>query len=218
MLEAAPLADRFHLVAASLRIGGRDYEFLKPRSADELISEEDFNRDERIPYWADIWPSARVLADRLATLEGHGGRLLELGCGLGVPSMVASAAGLEVLATDYYDDALEFVRLNAERNGVASPQTRMVDWRAFPADLGTFDWVVAADVLYERPYSALVAGAIARTLKPGGRAWLTDPGRNIASGFPEVCRDHGLNVVSHERIVFRESSPEVPIDLYEIRH
>src|SRR5690606_17922121 len=126
----------------------------------ELLDEQEFNRDGRIPYWAELWPSARVLADQLALLSASGRCLLELGCGAGLCAVAASLVGFRVTATDYYSEALEFVRLNAERNALPIPAVRMVDWRALPADLGQFDLVVAADVLYEPPYTALVAQVI----------------------------------------------------------
>jgi len=211
------LAERFHIVTQSITVGNRPFEFFKPRSADELISEEDFNRDERIPYWADIWPSARVLADRLTNLDGHSRRYLELGCGSGLPSVVAASRGFEVLATDYYDDALEFTRLNARHNGLPEPRTRMVDWRQFPDDLGRFDVVAAADVLYEKQYTTLVACAVARTLAPGGLGLVTDPGRWLAGEFPAECQQQGLAIFSHERVLFSEGNTKVTIDLYEIR-
>ena len=62
-----------------------------PANADDLISEDDFVRDERLPYWADLWPSARILADELAVMRLAGQRVLELGCGLGVVAIGAVA-------------------------------------------------------------------------------------------------------------------------------
>ena len=91
-------------------MGRRRYWLWRPASVDDLISEEDFAVDERIPYWADCWPSARVLAEHIAGSCGGGRRMLELGCGVGLVSLAAAAAGFDVLATDYYADALEFTR------------------------------------------------------------------------------------------------------------
>ena len=76
-----------------------------PANADDLISEDDFVRDERLPYWADLWPSARILAEELAVMRLRGQRVLELGCGLGVVAIGAVIGGADVTATDYYEDA-----------------------------------------------------------------------------------------------------------------
>ena len=153
----------------------------KPRSADDLLSEADFERDERLPYWADIWPSSTALASIVAGLDGRGKRCIELGCGLGLVTIGAMRAGYDVLATDYYDDALLFARRNARAATGREPATRMVDWRAFPSDLGRFDLVLASDVLYERQYADLVAQAIVASLKPGGIALIEM--LNILEGY-----------------------------------
>ncbi|HEV3021451.1 MAG TPA: methyltransferase domain-containing protein, partial [Pirellulales bacterium] len=165
---AESLRSRFVVVDHVVPLGGRTYELLKPRSPDELIDEAEFNCDQRLPYWADVWPSALALAERVADEAAHGRRFLELGCGVGYVCAVAAQAGFDVLATDYYADALIFTVVNAHCNGLRQPATRLVDWRELPVDLGLFDVVVAADVLYERTYPALIAAAIKQTLAPGG--------------------------------------------------
>jgi predicted nicotinamide N-methyase len=68
--------------------------------------------DERLPYWADVWPSARVLAERVATMQVDDRRFLELGCGAGLVSVAAAIAGFDITATDYYEEALRFTALN----------------------------------------------------------------------------------------------------------
>src|SRR5436305_5584909 len=84
------LRRRFEIASTTIPIAGRSYEVFRPRSADDLISDEEFERDERLPYWADVWASSIVLAERLAAEIGGGRSLLELGCGLGLVAAVAS--------------------------------------------------------------------------------------------------------------------------------
>ena len=192
------LARRFKIVSATVTIGDTTVRVLRPRSADELISPKDFELDERLPYWAELWPSALVLATRLPPAQvrpRERGRLLELGCGVGLVTAVALSADWDVVATDYYEDALRFTELNALGIAHRRPETRLVDWRAFP-DLGTFEAVVAADVLYEQPYPALIASAIARTLAPDGVAVIVDPGRVHAPAFTPACEAEGLAVTT----------------------
>jgi 2-polyprenyl-3-methyl-5-hydroxy-6-metoxy-1,4-benzoquinol methylase len=214
----AALNSRFEVTRTEVTIAGRAYEFLRPRNIDDLISEEDFAIDERIPYWAECWPSGRVLAERLARERGAGRSLLELGCGIGVVCLAAAAAGFRVLGTDYYGEALEFTAANAERHGLDAVDTRLVDWRKLPDDLGTFDLVVAADVLYERPQVPLVAATIARTLAPGGMAWLTDPGRRPAEAFVDECQRHGLTAQCIERVPTVDANAGLTVSVFEIRH
>jgi predicted nicotinamide N-methyase len=211
------LERRFVVVTDRVYFGATSFDVLHPRSAEELISGEGFAVDERLPYWADIWPSSIILAGRLLEERGAGRQLLELGCGLGLATMAAMRAGFQVLATDYYEDALRFTRANAWRAFGREPQTRLVDWRALPDDLDRFDRVVAADVLYERPYAQFVAQAIARTLAPTGEATVADPGRIAAGEFVRQCEASGLTAGAAEVRPFVSGTVRQRITLYAAR-
>ena len=194
--ELASLRDdltrRFRTVSREIELAGRNVRLLMPANADELISESDFDRDERLPYWADLWPSARILADELAVMRLGGQRVLELGCGLGLVSIGAILGGAEVTATDYYEDATRFALLNVADATGKRIDARMVNWVDLPRDLGRFDVVLASDVLYEHRYASLVANAIASTLVRGGEAIVADPGRIALREFLDECESLGL--------------------------
>jgi ETFB lysine methyltransferase len=96
-------------------------------------------------------------------------------------------------------------------------RTRVVDWRDMPADLGRFDVVLASDVLYERPYAALVAGAIAATLAPGGFALVADPGRVAAPDFDREAAALGLAVEQVARVPFEMGAIRQHIDIRRLR-
>lgn len=186
------------LITCAVEAGGAKVVLRKPRSAESLICEEDFAGDERLPYWADVWPSARALAGVLRSFDGAGRTMLELGCGVGLVSVTGLRAGFSVTATDYYPDAMEVTRLNALRlagDGDARLQTRHMDWRALPPDLGQFDLVCASDVLYEPDYAELVSQVIATALQPSGIACIADPGRAGLAPFREQMRARGLREV-----------------------
>jgi predicted nicotinamide N-methyase len=193
------LVRRFRTTTRELELAGRTIELLMPANADDLISEADFDRDERLPYWADLWPSARILAEELAVMRLHGQRVLELGCGLGVVAIGAVLGGAEVTATDYYEDAPRFARVNVANATGASIATRMVNWVDMPTDLGKFDVVLASDVLYEHRYASLVANAIATTLVRGGEAIVADPGRIALQEFLDECGRLGFEHESDPR-------------------
>lgn len=213
---AEQLERRFRTMRSAVPVGVHSVEILHPASPDELINEEDFERDERLPYWADVWPSAIVLARRIVGEAGSRRALLELGCGAGLVATAAALGGFAVTATDYYDDSLLFTRVNVARNSGVDPITRLVDWRDLPADLGQFDLVVASDVLYEHTYGELVAAAIARTLAPRGLAILADPGRVAAGDFVDSARSRGLEVHTADRVRFPYGDATQTIDLYEV--
>lgn len=187
-----------------------------PADAEALISEADFERDERLPYWADVWPSARVLADVLSARGAGRGRLLELGCGAGLVAAAAARLGWDVTATDYYDDATHFARWNAWVNSGREIAVATVDWRDLPPTLGHFDVVVASDVLYERPYGALVARAIRATLGRGGVALVTDPGRVGAEGFVSECAALGLTCGKIDRVVSEDGAVRHQVDVWQV--
>lgn len=214
----ADLERRFVTVRDAVPVGAETFDVLRPRAAEDLIDEAEFERDERLPYWADVWPSARVLAARLLAEPGAGRTLLELGCGSGVGAVAALRAGFAVTVTDYYADALLFARANAWRlTGREPDHWRVVDWRAFPDDLGYFDVVAASDVLYERPYAELVARAFARTLARGGLGLLADPGRVFAPAFVDAARALGLQVGEPDLHPIEANGTRQAIRLYAIR-
>jgi predicted nicotinamide N-methyase len=156
---------------------------LRPPSADELIDESAFDEDEFLPYWAELWPSGVALARAVAELDLVGLRVLELGCGLGLPSLAAALGGADVLATDWAEEAVELLRRNAARNGAALRAAR-VRWDE-PEPLlreAPFDLVLGADLLYEERNAAQLAALLPRL---GREALLAEPGRPYAPAFLE---------------------------------
>ena len=160
------------LVAREVEVAGRRLSLLVPRSADDLLDEVLAGGGTVPPYWADLWPSARALATLL--LEGEdltGRRVLELGCGVGLPSVAALLAGADVLATDAEPAAVRIAARNARRCGGRRVATMVVDLLDPPdelLELDPFDLVLAADVLYEERLGDAL-GSSAATRHGGGR-------------------------------------------------
>jgi predicted nicotinamide N-methyase len=204
-------------VLTNRSVHGREYTLYRVPDLDRLVDEidpETWTHDEKMPYWAELWPSGIALATLLAeeTLPLRNVRVLELGCGLGLPSIVAAQLGAHVTATDYYPEALDLLGINAALNGV-SVRTREVDWRT-PPDLGRFDVVMAADVLYERWQTACMVDMLARTLLPTGRAILIDPDRVTAREFSSAATFRGFLVEKQPYCVEGQSGP---ISAYNLR-
>ena len=128
----------------TVRVGTLELRLERPREAEVLeaaLREDAFEP----PYWAELWPSGIALAGVLAKRDLTGLRVIELGCGLALPSLAAKARGAIVLATDRDPQALGYAR----RNGL---ETMVVDL-ADPPDLPRFDLAIGADVLYERGFA-----------------------------------------------------------------
>lgn len=169
----------------------------RPRDASELVSEDDFAGNEFLPYWAELWASGRALAETVVVSSLRGASVLELGCGLALPSFAAALAGGRVVASDWSTDALRAVSSNAELNGV-SVQTMRIDWFSPPPDLPYFDLVLAADLLYEERNVAALLDLLPRV---GRSVWLADPGRAVAGRFfAEAGRDWTVRASSHPAI------------------
>jgi predicted nicotinamide N-methyase len=156
-------------------------ELLRPRAPDELLDEDAFANDEFLPYWAELWPSGLALANALpARLEGLS--VIELGCGLGVPALVAATRGARVTALDWAADAIGFLNANAGRNGIHLDAVHG-DWRAFS---GRFDLALGADLLYEERN----ARALLDVLPPlAPEILLAEPGRPYAAAFFAFARE-----------------------------
>lgn len=169
-------------------LAGRDLVVRRPRDADALIDEHAFEHEEFLPYWAELWPSGLALARRIAVRALHGARTLELGCGLGLPSMAAAIAGGRVLATDWSPQAIELLRSNAEANGIALA-TERADWSEPESLLERAPWdlVLGADLLYERRNADILLPLLPQLVGPASEVLLADPGRPPATPFLEAA-------------------------------
>jgi predicted nicotinamide N-methyase len=175
------------LIEERIRLAGRELAILRPPDPEALISEEAFEREEFLPYWAELWPSGLALAEEVAALALSGRRVLELGCGLGLPSLAAALAGADVLATDWSPDAVTLLRDNAVRNEVEL-EVEAASW--FEPDAlaarAPWDLILAADVLYERRN---VEPLVALLPRLGSEILVAEPGRPAAGEFLERARE-----------------------------
>ncbi len=169
------------LVTQSVELPSGELRLLQPEESAELPDDGAVEWAPLAPYWSVLWRSGVALARELEGAPLDGLRVVELGCGIAVPSIAAARAGADVLATDSDPEALELVAQNAQANGV-EVETAVVDW-AQPEDLvsrAPFDLVLAADVLYER---AAVAQLLSLLPRLAPEALLADPGRTVADAF-----------------------------------
>jgi len=174
------------VVEEVIPLAGHELRLLRPRDAEALLDEHAFEHEEYLPYWAELWPSALALARAVGVRSLRGARTLELGCGLGLPSIAAALAGGRVLATDWSKEAVAMTATNAERNDVAL-ETLVCSWTA-PAPLlerAPWDLVLASDVLYEARNAEALLDLLPRL---GTDVLLADPGRRPAERFLSAAR------------------------------
>jgi predicted nicotinamide N-methyase len=156
---------------------------LRPPNADELIDEDSFDEDEFLPYWAELWESGIALANVVSGMNVRGMQVLELGAGLGLPSLAAALRGASVLATDWAEDAVALLRANARRNSIRL-RVKRVRWDDPEPVLRAAPWglVLAADVLYEARNATQLTELLPRL---GSDVLLADPGRPFVKAFLE---------------------------------
>ncbi len=179
--EPPAVPEQPDLVEEIIPLRDGELSLLRPRSSEALIDEQAFAQDERMPYWAELWPSSIALARRCSGRTLRAARVVELGCGLGLPSLVAARAGGRVLATDWAPEALDLLACNAARNAIEL-DTLPVAWD-HPDELlarGPIDLVLASDVLYERRNVTSLLELLPRL---GAEVWLADPGRAFTPDF-----------------------------------
>ncbi len=205
------------------------FEFQVERPADSYALLDDpvvleaHERDEYMPYWADLWPAARMLAKAVAKEDwsqypNSGDKLvaLELGCGLGVPGLTALASGLHVIFSDYDLTALHFAAANARRNKLFDFKTLPLDWRLPPSDLRV-PVILGADLTYETRNIDPLVKLIRKILLPGGICLLTDQDRTPA---PLLREQLGYAGLKYETETVRAGEPggyRLQGTLYRIR-
>ena len=169
--------------------GGPAY-LVRPRDWEELRHQEG-GAGRPVPYWGTAWPSGLALAAALADdPPAPGTRILELGCGLALPSVVCARAGARVLATDGSTDAVAFAAHSLALNEVDA-EVAAVDWQRDGDALaarGPWDLVLAADVLYTKANVEAALRLLPRLLAPDGEVRLADPRRAGARDFLAAAR------------------------------
>jgi predicted nicotinamide N-methyase len=172
-----------------------DIEFL----IDKLSSDE-FNKDERLPYWAELWHSAVALAAVLRETDfvPDGMEAIEIGCGLGLPGLVAAERGAKIAFSDYDAFALLAAELNLLSNlpGV-SAEFLELDFRHPPPR--RWPLILAADVIYEKRFIEPLANFLDTTLTADGTIFLAEPNRLIAVPFFEALTARGFRYERESR-------------------
>jgi predicted nicotinamide N-methyase len=158
----------------------------------DRLPQVQFRPDERLPYWADLWPSSLALARYIWNeADVQGLHALELGCGLGLAGIVACRKGAIVSCTDYEADALAFTRYNALRNGCQGVDVQHLDWHD-PHLHHIYGVIIASDVFYERANFLPLLRLLQTALAPTGQFILAEPNRPVGRDFFRMLRDHGF--------------------------
>jgi len=167
------------------------------RDATHLLDQPDiaqrFLETDMAPYGVELWPAAMMLAEYIHEHDAGPHNALEIGCGLGLVSIVAARMGWTVVAGDHEPSALMFARHNAELNEVSSIEFRVLDWNDPPPGR-RFSRILGADILYQLGNHAPILMCIEALLDEEGQALIADPNRGVADRFPDAARLAGFHV------------------------
>lgn len=195
-----------------VEMGGRTFQLRAPVDPDQLLEavNERTGIDEPEPYWAAIWTASIGLAEMILSWNWRPGlKAVELGCGLGIVGLAGLANGLDLVFTDYVQEAVEAAIANAQRNGYPQARGALLDWRCPP------DWqvplILAADVLYERQSHLPLLKTLTKLLTSDGEAWIGEPGRSVSQEFIELAVNHSFSVACCDA-----SFRSLPIDSYKL--
>jgi len=199
-LPETPLDALGEVVREQVIVEDKTFLIERPGQSDRLLDHPAihaaFAADEYMPYWADLWPAARMLAKVIVREKWQvpvDGPLnaLEIGCGLGLPGIAALSRGLRVTFSDYDATALRFAADNAKLNGFADFETLQMDWRYPPTDR-RWPVVLASDLIYEMRNVEPIVALIKHLLAPGGLCLLTDQDRVPSHVLRDTLTAEGL--------------------------
>lgn len=184
----------YQLKQVELKIDSRQISLTKVSNIDDLL-ERAVSADE-IPFWAELWPSSIGLAHYIFDHEKDlkGKDLLELGSGVGLSGIAAKMAGGQVVQSDFSIEALKFTEVNCLQNHVSADKLLLADWRNFPREITGFEWIIGADILYEKTLHQSLVDIFTQMLKPEGTGLLADPGRTYAKDFMAQMASSGWRV------------------------
>lgn len=186
-----------------LSVGGHTYR-LRVLSDKQQFSDADGHRTRMglsTAEWGlfgQLWPSERLLAQAMHRFAADGKRVLELGCGIGLASLVLRRRGVDIVATDAHPLAESFLAYNAALNALPVVDYRHLPWRASQASLGHFDVIIASDVLYEPSQAVQLADVVKRHAYPSAEVVITDPGQSHSEHFSQLLAEQGF-VLTQER-------------------
>lgn len=192
----------------TVRLGGRDYRIRalsdKQQFADPTGAAERAGISSSLwSLFGQVWPSGRVLAEAMCSIDIAGKRILEIGCGLGLSSLVLQHRHADITASDHHPLAKSFLAHNAALNGLPALHYHDLPWATPDPTLGQFDLIIGSDILYERDHAALLAQVLLRHANPCAEVLITDPGRGNSGSFTRAMLAQGYTV-SEQRSRFDE--------------
>jgi len=160
--------------------------------------------NENIPYWGELWPSAIGLAQFISEHAElvNKKNLLEIGCGLGLPGIVAALLGAKVTMTDYLPDALKYAMHNWNLNISSKPDIHLLDWTK-PGTISPFDVLIASDIAYESRSFLPLIDTLKKLVHANGTILISEPNRAFAQEFFDQLKND-FSIISEDKIIKKD--------------
>lgn len=168
------------------------------------------------PMFGVVWVSSEVLAALMQDYVITGRRILEVGCGIGLASLMLGYRHADITATDYHPAAEHFLQENVKLNGLAPIPFVRASWYEQETGLGEFDLVIGSDLLYERQHVEALAAFIDRHARPHCEVIIVDPGRGNANRFTRAMQERGYT--HHAAPKIAQECPSGPFVGYVLRY
>ena len=144
------------------------------------------------PIFGIIWPSSLVLAHHMMDFDIKGKRILEIGCGMALTSLLLNERKADITATDYHPEVKLFLDRNIQLNSGRNIAFECVDWADDTSELGLFDLIVGSDLLYEDLHVSLLAQFIQKHTLPKSEIIIVDPGRGRKNKLSSKMTEQGF--------------------------
>lgn len=194
---------KYNIVQKTLSLASMELRYQCFQDFDLEVSKaiDVITNDDDAPLFGDLWESGRLLCETVADMDCSGKSVIELGCGLGLPSIIAAKRGAaRVIASDYHKDSATFVNTNAGLNKQSNAVDFMqIDWRN-NYELGSFDIIMASDVLYEPELFPHLARFISKICHKNSTVLIADPKRVFSHKFDEFMINQQFANTSHTEI------------------
>lgn len=135
------------------------------------------------PHFGVIWDAGHVLAEHMRDLDVEGKRILEVGCGIGLPSLLLNHQGQDISATDRHPEAEAFMIANTQLNDDRTIPFVRTGWTDPESCLGKFDLIIGSDLLYEAEHVGQLAFFVEQHANPSAEVIITDQGRGLHAKF-----------------------------------
>lgn len=202
---------RYQTRLIDLRVGEHDYRIralkdLQQFDDPDLAAERLGISSAMWSLFGQLWPTGLQLANEIAIRDIAGKRILEIGCGLALSSLIAHKRQADVTASDRHPLAEDFLSQNSALNGLSGVPYNHLEWDARrDRSLGGFDLIIGSDVLYERGHIALLANVVKLYAHAHAEVLIADPGRGNCGAMNTAMQADGFT--SSERRFSIEDRP-----------